>query len=89
LWVGKRKVYTKHGEFYGAPRGGGSTGSLTEHGGFTEHPGEVEARRVLQSTQGSWKHGGFTEQGERSGEHGNLNGGRLEDALLFYLSMLL
>jgi hypothetical protein len=76
LWVGKRKVYTKHGEFYGAPRGGGSTGSLTEHGGFTEHPGEVEAGRrvgstgVSRSTQGRWKHGVFTEHGERSGKHG-------------------
>ena len=35
------------------------------------------------------EHGGFTEQGERSGEHGGIHGGRLEDALLFYLSMLL
>jgi len=58
LWVGKRKVYTKHGEFYGAPRGGGSTEKGVEntegrwkHGSFTEH-------------------GGFTEHGERSGKHG-------------------
>jgi len=90
LWVGKRKVYTKHGEFYGAPRGGGSTGSLTEHGGFTEHPGEVEARRKEWktrrgggSTEESWKHGGFTEHGERSGKHGVFNGGILEDAQFY------
>ena len=44
---------------------------------FTEHPGEVEARRKEWktrrgggSTEESWKHGGFTEHGERSGKHG-------------------
>ena len=32
LWVGKRKVYTKHGEFNGAGRVLTSTESLTEQG---------------------------------------------------------
>ena len=63
---------------------------------FTEHPGEVEARRKEWktrrgggSTEESWKHGGFmehggfTEHGERSGKHGFFNGGRMEDAQFY------
>ena len=57
---------------------------------FTEHPGEVEARRKEWktrrgggSTEESWKHGGFTEHGERSGKHGVFNGGRMEDAQFY------
>ena len=57
---------------------------------FTEHPGEVEARRKEWktrrgggSTEESWKHGGFTEHGERSGKHGVFNGGILEDAQFY------
>jgi hypothetical protein len=61
LWVGKRKVYTKHREFYGARRG------LQEHGG------EVEARRGgLISARGF--HGARRGGVEARGFHGARRG---------------
>ena len=81
IWVG---VFTEQGGEVGARGDSRSRKRFTGAGRK-----EWKTRGDSRSREVRLEHGGFTEQGERSGEHGNLNGGRLEDALLFYLSMLL
>ena len=81
MWVGKRKVYTKHGEFYGAPRGGGRW----KHGERSgKHGGEVEARRRVGSTGVSRS----TEKGVENTEFLTEEDGKMHSFILyFYASM--